>query len=111
RLASILADMPLEAGTPAENRCGTCRECTDNAALYALRDSDFKSYPVGEEVFDVEKCASKPQEFAKDPDIGTMVCGICIKVCPWGARKRIKLERKIREHEGCHCQEGQRVAG
>ena len=65
--------MPLEAGTPAKNRCGTCRECTDNAALYALRDSDFKSYPVGEEVFDVEKCASKPQEFAKDPDIGTMV--------------------------------------
>jgi len=28
---------------------------------------------VREEVFDVEKRASKLQEFAKDPDIGTMV--------------------------------------
>ncbi|WP_456468063.1 hypothetical protein [Archaeoglobus sp.] len=65
-LASILTDMPLEAGTPAENRCGTCRECIENCIVGALRDSDFKSYPVGEEVFDVEKCASKLQEFAKD---------------------------------------------
>jgi epoxyqueuosine reductase QueG len=52
-----------------------------------LKDVNFTDYPAREEVLDVEKCASKLQEFAKNPDIGNMVCGICIKACPWGKRK------------------------
>ncbi|MDK2796114.1 MAG: hypothetical protein PWQ22_1011 [Archaeoglobaceae archaeon] len=88
RLASILTDMPLEAGKPAKNRCGKCRECIDNCIAKALRFSEFEDYPKRrEEVLDVDKCASKLREFAADPNKGTMVCGICIKVCPWGKKK------------------------
>jgi epoxyqueuosine reductase QueG len=88
RMASILTDMPLEAGEPVKRRCGRCRECVDNCIVNAISDSEFDEYPVREEVFDVDRCAEKLQEFASDPDIGFMVCGICIKVCPWGRRKK-----------------------
>lgn len=84
RLASILTDMPLKAGKPSRNRCGICRECIDSCITKALHYSEFDDYPEREEVFEVDKCAEQLKEFANDPDIGTMVCGICIKVCPWG---------------------------
>ncbi|AAB91256.1 epoxyqueuosine reductase [Archaeoglobus fulgidus] len=84
RLASVLTDMPLKAGKPARNRCGVCRECIDSCITQALRYSEFDDYPERDEVFEVDKCAAKLKEFASNPDIGTMVCGICIKVCPWG---------------------------
>lgn len=87
RLATILTDMPLEAGEPVRRRCGKCRECIDACIVGALKDSEFEDYPVREEVFDVDRCASKLLEFSSDKNIGEMVCGICIKVCPWG-RKR-----------------------
>jgi epoxyqueuosine reductase QueG len=88
RLASILTDMPLEAGKPVKRKCGVCRECIDSCIVGALHDTDFEDYPVREEVFDIERCAGRLQEFADDPNIGYMVCGICIKVCPWGKRKK-----------------------
>jgi epoxyqueuosine reductase QueG len=88
RLASILTDMPLKAGKPAKNRCGKCKECIDHCITKALHFSEFENYPEREEVFDVDKCASKLKEFAADPNIGTMVCGICIKVCPWGKKNK-----------------------
>ena len=87
RLATILTDMPLEAGEPMKNKCGSCRECIEACIVKALKDSSFEDYPKREEVFDVEKCAKKLQEFASDPDIGYMVCGICVKVCPYGLKK------------------------
>ncbi|WP_230972232.1 4Fe-4S double cluster binding domain-containing protein [Archaeoglobus neptunius] len=93
RLASILTDMPLEAGKPLRNRCGVCRECIENCIVGALKYSDFADYPSSrEDVFDVDTCASKLQEFAADPNIGTMVCGICIKVCPWGKKNKVRKE-------------------
>jgi epoxyqueuosine reductase QueG len=87
RLSTILTDYPIEAGEPIRNRCGKCKECVESCIANALRDVAFKDYPQREDVLDVEKCASKLQEFAKNPDIGNMVCGICIKVCPWGRRE------------------------
>ncbi|AIY90265.1 4Fe-4S double cluster binding domain-containing protein [Geoglobus acetivorans] len=87
RMASILTDMPLVTGEPVKRRCGKCRECIENCIVGALRDSEFEDYPVREDVFDVDRCAGKLKEFASDRNIGAMVCGICIKVCPWGKRR------------------------
>ncbi len=84
RLATILTDMPLETGEPVKNRCGKCRSCIESCIVGALKDSEFEEYPVREDVFDVERCAAKLKENAADPNIGEMVCGICIKVCPVG---------------------------
>jgi epoxyqueuosine reductase len=37
------------------------------------------------------KCVEKlTNEFAKIPDVGAPICGICIKVCPFGRKPKIK---------------------
>jgi len=85
RFASILTNAPLEIGKPLENNCGECQNCIDSCIVGALNSTSFKDYPKERELaLDIDKCVSKLQEFSKDPDIGVMVCGICLKVCPWG---------------------------
>lgn len=85
RFASILTNAPLEMGKPLENNCGECQKCIDSCIVGALNNTSFKYYPKERELaFDIDKCVSKLQEFSKDPDIGVTVCGICLKVCPWG---------------------------
>ena len=95
RLASILTDMPLESGEPVKRYCGKCTECIDNCIVGALKNSEFEDYPARDEVFEVDRCAEKLKEFAGDPDIGFMVCGICIKVCPWGKKRELTGRTKI----------------
>ncbi len=84
RLASILTDMELETGEPMKNRCGACKKCIENCIADALKENQFEEYPSSrKKSLDVEKCASKLREFDNDEDIGEMVCGICIKECPF----------------------------
>ncbi len=87
RMASVLTDMPLETGEPVKRRCGRCTECIESCIVNALKDVDFVDFPKREDVFDVDRCADRLNEFASDPDIGVMVCGMCVKVCPWGKRR------------------------
>jgi len=88
RFASILTDAPLDTGKPLDNKCGECRECIDKCIVGAIKDNAFKEYPKDRESsLDMNKCISKLQEFSKDPDIGVMICGVCLKVCPWGKSK------------------------
>ncbi len=87
RFASIITNAPLETGVPLENNCGECQECIDNCIVGALKNISFKEYPNEREIsLDLDKCVSKLQEFSEDPDIGVMVCGVCLKVCPWGKK-------------------------
>ncbi|MFW6040570.1 MAG: 4Fe-4S double cluster binding domain-containing protein [Thermoplasmatota archaeon] len=84
RLASILTDMELETGNPIKNKCGNCTSCIDNCIANALKDHDFQEYPTSREnCLDTNKCADKLKKFEEDPDVGEMICGICIKVCPY----------------------------
>jgi epoxyqueuosine reductase len=73
RLATVLTDLPLEAGLPLENvGCGDCSAC-------------IKACPAGaisEQGYDRDKCAAKLKEFSKLPGIGQSICGICLKACP-----------------------------
>ena len=88
RFASILTDMPLEPGDPYENKCGECRECIEACTAKALVDSYFRDYPrIREEFFRIDRCVELLKSYEADPDIGYMVCGICVKVCPWGKKK------------------------
>lgn len=83
RLATVLTDMPLEAGTPMKNRCGDCKNCIESCIVNALKDNKFEKFPdKRENSLDVERCARKLEEFASNKKIGKMVCGICIKACP-----------------------------
>jgi len=89
RFATVLTDMPLEAGEPMECRCGPCRACVVACPAGAIKDVSFKLRPARrEDAVDVRACMRKLEEFARDPSIGELVCGVCVKVCPFGRRGR-----------------------
>jgi epoxyqueuosine reductase QueG len=86
RLASVLTDAPLKIDRPIKNRCGECSLCTDACPARAIKGVGTKeNYKSREEALYFSRCVEKlTGEFAKLPDVGSPVCGICIKVCPFG---------------------------
>ncbi len=85
RLGSVLTDMPLDYESPVESLCGSCRECIEACPAGALKFSGFEDYPEKRSPhFRTEKCVEKLENVQSDPDIGEMICGICIKACPFG---------------------------
>ncbi len=89
RLATILTKAPLNADAPVENRCGKCTSCKDACPVGAIKGVTTQShYESRDEAMFFSRCAEKLEEdFAKLPEIGTQICGICIKVCPFGRKK------------------------
>lgn len=86
RFATVLTDMPLDPDQPIENQCGDCGLCADACPAAAIRNvkTDFH-YSSREEALDFKKCADKViKEFMLLPLVEKPICGICIKVCPWG---------------------------
>ncbi len=86
RLATILTDAPLKIGRPIKNRCGECNLCRDACPARAIKGVSTKdNYKSRQEALYFSRCVEKlTGEFAKLPDVGSPVCGICIKVCPFG---------------------------
>jgi len=105
RLATVLTDMPLSADGPLKQRCGTCCECAKACPASAIKNI---SSADGDESRDAalffERCANKTLEFKALPGIGARICGVCIKVCPFGKKKKRgnqqlkKIEKKSKEH-------------
>lgn len=90
RFATVLTDMPLSADRPLKNRCGSCCACTEACPAGAIRNvnTDFH-YSSREEALDFQKCADKlVKEFMLLPRVEKPICGFCIKVCPWGRKKK-----------------------
>lgn len=93
RMVTILTDMILEADKPIKNRCGNCEACKISCPADAIKgvkilNGDY--YKSREEAVDMEKCFNKLCEFKKMEGINATVCGVCVKVCPWGSKKHGK---------------------
>lgn len=85
RLATVLTDMPLTSDQPVENRCGRCRECVDACPASAIKNVSTNSYYESRDIaINLERCNTKLIEFEAMPGIGHRICGVCIKVCPYG---------------------------
>jgi epoxyqueuosine reductase len=86
RFATILTDAPLDKDGPIENRCGECTLCTDACPVGAIKGVGTKdNYKSREEALYFPRCVEKlTVEFSKLPNVGNAICGICIKVCPFG---------------------------
>lgn len=85
RLATVLTDTPLVSDHPLENRCGKCMECVDACPARAIKNASTDSHYSSRDVaVEMEKCNGKLHEFKAMPGIGVRVCGVCIKVCPYG---------------------------
>lgn len=74
RLVTVLTDMPLEAGRPINNTCGSCQLCIQACPAGAISDQGY----------DKPKCIAKLREFSHLPGIGQYICGVCVKVCRGG---------------------------
>jgi epoxyqueuosine reductase QueG len=88
RLATVLTDMPLEPDSPVENMCGECSECADACPAGAIRGvlPAGSRYESREDAVDIKACNRRTLENKAAPEIGAQVCGVCIKVCPYGNR-------------------------
>ena len=88
RLVTVLTKAPLVIDGPMKNRCGDCTACQDACPAQAIRGVNTKThYKSRNEALYFSKCVGKTVgEFAKIPEVGAPICGICIKVCPFGKK-------------------------
>ncbi len=85
RLVTVLTDAPLEVNGPITNRCGKCTLCRDACPAGAIKGVVTKThFKSREEALELRLCVEKLNEFAKLPGVDANICGICIKVCPFG---------------------------
>ncbi|MEW5772619.1 MAG: 4Fe-4S double cluster binding domain-containing protein [Thermodesulfobacteriota bacterium] len=86
RLATILTDADLKPDSRLKNRCGACTACADACPAQAIKgvNTDWH-YADRDEALHFERCKAKvTDEFAPLPHVGRPICGVCIRVCPWG---------------------------
>jgi epoxyqueuosine reductase QueG len=100
RLVTLLTDAPLKIDGPVKNRCGKCTLCRDACPVGAIKGVGTKDhYKSRSKAIYLSRCAEKlVGEFSKLPNVGAPICGICIKVCPFGQKNADpRSERKIAE--------------
>lgn len=86
RLVTVLTNLDLLPDDPIPNQCGACSICLRVCPVNAIKGIYFEDYPKKvEDVFDVYKCAPRLAFFQRQERYGSEVCGLCMKVCPWGS--------------------------
>jgi len=90
RLVTVLTKAPLDVDGPVKNRCGECSACKDACPAQAIKGINTEThYKSRNKAMYFSRCRDKVVgEFAKIPEVGVPICGICIKVCPFGRKKR-----------------------
>lgn len=90
RLVTVLTDLPLEPDRPIKNRCGKCATCIDACPAGAIKNVNVsRHYSSRSDALHFERCVSKvTEEFPRLPFIKSAICGVCVRSCPRGRRKR-----------------------
>ena len=90
RLVTVLTTAPLAVDGPVPNRCGRCTRCRDACPAGAIKGvATAGHYASRDEALHFERCANwLTQKFAPLPGVETPICGLCIKVCPFGRYRR-----------------------
>jgi len=97
RLVTVLTDLPLAADPPLRNKCAKCSYCVEACPAEAIKNVNTSShYADRNEALYFERCLSRVTGNAGSlPFIESPICGVCIKVCPWGGKKPGKTSPKI----------------
>ncbi len=92
RLVTVLTDAELEADAPLKNLCAACSACSDACPAGAIRNVNTSShYANRNEALDFDKCVHRVSvENTQLPFIESPICGVCIRACPFGAKKAKK---------------------
>lgn len=88
RLGTILTDMDLSAGYAkklAENLCSECDLCVKSCPAMALSGESFDTEKPEKFLVDASACSQYMKQKFQLIGRGS-VCGICMRVCPYGRK-------------------------
>ena len=109
RLITILTNASLTIDHPIKNRCGKCTECEKACPAGAIKGVNTEShYQNRNEALFFDKCVAQLKkhsqmleacasinevdEKALQPTYHKLICGLCIKACPFGKKPKINLK-------------------
>jgi epoxyqueuosine reductase len=89
RLATILTDLELVPDHPLKNLCGRCRACADACPVGAIKNVNTDlHYKDRDEALYFDRCVARVTENSQIlPFVQTLICGVCIRACPFGQRQ------------------------
>lgn len=105
RLITILTTAPLVVDGPVENRCGKCTACRDACPVGAIKGVNTTDhYARRNDAMYFDKCvaqlknnsvmlesyAAKGEKEITKPTYHKLICGLCIKACPFGGGAKFK---------------------
>jgi epoxyqueuosine reductase len=104
RLVTILTDASLDADKPIKNKCGKCPACSKACPAQAIKNVNTNwHYSDRNEALHFERCLDKvSKEHTKLPFIESPICGVCIKVCPWGQKKKRRRSKSAGADGAAH---------
>lgn len=73
RYSTVLTDLMLPHDRPIDEDCGACRRCVRACPGGAIGESASD--------FDLDRCIETIDLIAKKRNVGSKICGICIKAC------------------------------
>ncbi len=90
RLVTVLTDLSLRPDKPIRNRCGKCTSCAEACPAKAIKDVNTKwHYSDRDEALFFQRCVERvTKNQVEIPFVESPICGVCIRACPWGARKK-----------------------
>jgi len=103
RLITVLTDAPLVVDGPVKNRCGKCMRCREACPAGAIKGVGTKDHYLDrEEALFFDKCVTQLKKHSimletyalKDsavtpaPAYHKLICGLCIKACPFGKKPK-----------------------
>lgn len=105
RLTTILTSAPLAVDGPVENRCGNCTECQKACPAGAIKGVNTDShYESRNQALFFDKCVDQLKKHSRmlearhsittddeekiQPTYHKLICGLCIKACPFGKKPR-----------------------
>ena len=87
RLATVLSDAEFEVGNPTDDsRCGSCKECAEYCPANAISGQNWELGSDRDSIYDAFACCDTATRLSRKIGIPSIICGICINVCPWTQR-------------------------